>query len=180
MATSTTRHLLKVPPDGHATGRAKMDYDLTRQVLAALEKEGVRYVVFGGVALNLHGLPRATEDLDLFIEPERENIERLKTALRSVFADPCIDEITADDLLGEYPAVQYVPPSGTFHIDILTRLGEKFDFASLTSERIDLEGVSVSIVTPQTLYRMKRGTVRPKHWGDAERLARRFDLKDED
>ena len=41
-----------------------MDYDQTREVLAAFEREGVDYVVFGGVAMNLQGLPRATEDLD--------------------------------------------------------------------------------------------------------------------
>jgi hypothetical protein len=155
-----------------------MDYDLTRKVLAALEREGVKYVVFGAVALALHGLPRATEDLDIFIAPERDNIERLKSALRSVFDDPCIDEITAEDLLGEYPAVQYVPPSGNFHVDVLTRLGELHDFASLPAERVDFDGVSVSIVTPETLYRMKKGTVRPKDWGDAQRIAIRFGLKE--
>jgi hypothetical protein len=154
-----------------------MDYEITRTVLAALEREGVKYVVFGAVALALHGLPRATEDLDIFIAPERDNIERLKTALRSVFDDPCIDEITADDLLGEYPAVQYVPPTGNFHIDVLTRLGERFDFASLESERVDFDGVSVTTVTPETLYRMKKDTVRPKDWG-AQRIARRFGLKE--
>jgi hypothetical protein len=136
-----------------------MDYDLTRKVLAALEHGGVR-------------------DLDIFIAPEPDNIERLKTALRSVFDDPCIDDITATDLLGEYPAVQYVPPSGNFHIDILTRLGELFDFASLESERVDFDGVSVPTVTPETLYRMKKGTVRPKDWGDAQRIALRFGLKE--
>lgn len=155
-----------------------MDYDLTRNVLAALERERVQYVVFGAVALALHGLPRATEALDIFIAPERDNIERLKTALRSVFDAPCIDDITAEDLLGEYPAVQYVPPSGNFHIDVLTRLGELFEFASLASERVDFDGVSVSTVTPETLYRMKKGTVRPKDWGDAQRIARRFGLKE--
>jgi hypothetical protein len=81
-------------------------------------------------------------------------------------------------LLGEYPAVQYVPPTGTFHIDILTRLGELFDFASLESERIDFDGVTISIVTPSMLYRMKKATVRPKDWGDADRIARRFKLED--
>jgi hypothetical protein len=155
-----------------------MDYDLTKRVLAALEEAGARYVVFGAVALNLHGLPRATEDLDIFIAPDRDNIERVKAALRAVFADPCVEDITAEDLLGEYPAVQYVPPTGTFHIDILTRLGELFEFEDLASERVDFEGVSVPIVTPETLYRMKKGTVRPKDWGDAERIARRFHLKD--
>lgn len=155
-----------------------MNYELTRQVLAALEREGVKYVVFGAVALALHGLPRATQDLDIFVAPERDNIERLKRALHSVFDDVSIDEISADDLLGDYPAVQYVPPTGTFHVDVLTRLGELYDFASLESERIDFEGVSVSIVTPSMLYRMKKGTIRPKDWGDAQQLARRFGLKE--
>jgi hypothetical protein len=40
-----------------------VDYDLTKRVLAALEEAGARYVVFGAVAMNLHGLPRAAEDL---------------------------------------------------------------------------------------------------------------------
>jgi hypothetical protein len=155
-----------------------MDYDLTKRVLAALEEAGARYVVFGAVALNLHGLPRATEALDIFIAPDRDNIERVKAALRAVFADPCVEDITAEDLLGDYPAVQYVPPTGKFHIDILTRLGELFEFADLASERIDLDGVSVPIVTPEMLYRMKKGTVRPRTGGDAERIARRFGLKD--
>lgn len=154
-----------------------MDVDLIRQVLAALEREGARYVIFGAVALAAHGLPRATEDLDLFIAPDRDNIERVKAALRAVFADPHIDEISADDLLGEYPAVQYGPPDGPFHIDLLTRLGELFTFDGLESERLDFGGVTVTVVTPAMLYRMKRGTVRPKDHVDAERLARRFGLE---
>lgn len=58
----------------------------------------------------MHGLPRFTEDRDIFVAPERENVEALERALHSVFADPSIDEISADDLLGDYPAIQYVPP----------------------------------------------------------------------
>jgi hypothetical protein len=156
-----------------------MDHDLTKRVLAALEAAGARYVVFGAVALNLHGLPRTTEDLDIFIAPDPDNIERVKAALRTVFEDPCIDEITAEDLLGEYPAVQYVPPTGAFHIDILTRLGELFQFSDLESERVDFDGLSVPIVTPKMLYRMKKNTVRPKDWGDADRIARRFGIKEQ-
>ncbi len=136
-----------------------MDADLTRSVLAALERHGVSYAVFGGVAMNLHGLPRATEDLDVFLAPTAENVERLRRALRDVFEDPSIDEITAGDLLGDYPAVQYVPPEGSFHLDLLTRLGDAFRFADLETERIDFDGLLVSVVTPRTLHRMKKDTV---------------------
>lgn len=156
-----------------------MDYERTREVLAAFEREGVRYVVFGGVALNLQGLARATQDLDVFIAPTEENIERLKAALKSVFDDPHVDEIRSEDLLGDYPAVQYVPPAGAFHLDILTRLGDAYAFDQLESERVELGGLRVSVVTPRTLYRMKKSTVRPQDWGDAARLQQRFGLEDD-
>jgi hypothetical protein len=156
-----------------------VDYDQTRKVLAAFEREGVQYVIFGAVALNLQGLARATEDLDVFVAPTEENIRRLRTALMSVFEDAHIEEITAEDLLGDYPAVQYVPPRGDFHIDILTRLGEAFRFEDLESERVDFDGLEVSVVTPVTLYRMKKGTVRRRDQGDAERLRERFGFEED-
>ena len=49
-----------------------MNFDAVKSVLAALEREEVQYVVFGAVAINLLGLPRATEDLDIFVAPEAE------------------------------------------------------------------------------------------------------------
>lgn len=157
-----------------------MDFDRTKQVLAAFEREGVEYVIFGGVALNLQGLARATEDLDVFVRPEAGNIARLRAALQSVFDDPEIEAITADDLLGGYPAVQYVPPEGTFHVDILTRLGEAYAFDDLEAERVDFDGVEVSVVTPAMLYRMKKATVRPRDRADADRLRERYRFEDGD
>ena len=155
-----------------------MNFDGVWKVLEALESKGVRYAVFGGVALNLHGLSRTTEDLDVFVEPEAENIARLRDALYTVFDDPHIDEIQADDLLGKYPAVQYVPPEGGFHIDIITRLGEAFAFADLETERLAFEGLAVTVVTPRMLFEMKKDTVRPRDRGDADRLRQRFGFGD--
>jgi hypothetical protein len=156
-----------------------MDFERTRQVLAAFEREQVRYAIFGAVALNLQGLARATLDLDVFIAPAEENVARVRRALKAVFDDPHIDEITADDLLGDYPAVQYVPPEGSFHVDILTRLGEAYRFDDLETERVNLEGLEVTVVTPRTLFEMKKGTVRPQDRADAERLRQRFRLEED-
>ena len=153
-----------------------MDFDVLKRVLAALETRGVRYAIFGAVALNIHGLARSTEDLDLFVEPEASNIERLRLALHDAIDDPDIDGITATDLLGDYPAVQYVPPSGAFRIDILTRLGEVYSFSDLETERVVYEDLNLTVVTPRMLYRMKRDTVRPKDKIDAAALRLRFDV----
>ncbi|HVR42129.1 MAG TPA: nucleotidyl transferase AbiEii/AbiGii toxin family protein [Thermoanaerobaculia bacterium] len=156
-----------------------MDYELVKQVLHGFEREGVEYVIIGAVALNFHGLARFTEDLDVFIAPERENVERLKRALRSVFDDPEIDRITAEDLMGDYPAVQYVPPEGTFHIDVLTRLGTAFTYEDLESERIPFEELMITVASPRTLVRMKESTGRLKDRADAELLRKRFSLREE-
>ena len=155
-----------------------MNYAASRRILAAFEEEGVRYLVFGGAAMNLHGIPRFTEDLDVFIEPTRENVEAVKRALRKVYDDPNIDEISADDLVGDYPAVQYVPPEGDFHVDILTRLGEAFRFEDLEPDETTLDGVKVRLVSPRTLFRMKRDTVRPKDRLDADGLRAKYGFEE--
>ena len=154
--------------------RASMDFEILKRVLAALEARGVHYAIIGAVAMNLHGLARSTEDLDIFVEPEAGNIDRLKLALHDAIDDPDIDDITAADLLGEYPAVQYVPPEGAFRVDILTRLGAAFRFSDLETERVAYEDVMVTAITPRMLYRMKRDTVRPKDAADAAALRQRF------
>ena len=89
-----------------------MDYDAFRSVLQALEREAVRYVVFGAGAMNLLGLARFTEDLDIFIAPTTENVQRLRRALRSVFDDPSIDEIVAEDLCGDVCAPHRTSANG--------------------------------------------------------------------
>jgi hypothetical protein len=156
-----------------------VDYQTVKRVLAALEERHVRYAIFGGVALNLHGLARFTEDLDIFVASETENVDRLKAALESVFHDPEIANIRAEELQGDYPAVQYVPPEGSFRVDILTRLGEAFRFEELETERVPFEDLTITVVTPRMLYRMKRGTIRLRDRADAELLRERFKLEEE-
>jgi hypothetical protein len=154
--------------------------DEALRVVEALNSANVEYVVVGGVALNVHGLVRATEDLDVFIRPDPDNVARLRQALRSVWDDPEIEQITADDLCGDYPAVRYGPPKGALYLDVLTRLGEATAYADLEAEVKNVAGVTVRVATPLTLYRMKRGTVRPIDHADAAALRAAFDLHDEE
>lgn len=149
---------------------ARLDETRLRELFQALARKEVAYAVFGAVALGLHGLARATGDVDLFVEPTTRNIERLKAALREVFDDPQIDEISPQDLCGEYPAVRYLPPEG-FGFDILTRLGEAFHYATLEIEEKAFADVTVRVVSARTLWEMKKDTVRPMDRFDAALLA---------
>src|SRR5437867_9055978 len=138
-----------------------MDFERLLQLLRALEEHAVEYVLVGGAALGLHGLIRATEDVDIFVCPAPANIERLKQALHSVWDDPDIEQITAEDLAGEYPTVRYVPPDESLTVDLIARLGSAVRFEDLEAQTLVLEGVRVRTATPRTLYRMKKDTIRP-------------------
>lgn len=71
-----------------------------------------------------------------------------------------------------------MPPDGTFHLDILTRLGQAFQFSDLETERVPFDGVTATVVTPRTLYRMKRDTARLKDQADAQLLRERFGIEE--
>lgn len=150
------------------------------RVLRAFEQEGLEYVLIGAAAMGFHGLVRATEDLDIFLRATPENVERLRRAFRSAYGgDPNVDEISTTDLLGEYPAVRYYPPSGDLYFDVMTRLNEVASFETVEAETMEVQGIRVRVATPAALYRLKKATVRPLDRQDAEALRRQFGLEEE-
>lgn len=62
---------------------------------------------------------------------------------------------------------------------MLTRLGEAARFETVDSEIKEVEGIRVKVATPEALYRLKKGTVRPLDHQDAAALRERFGLRDE-
>jgi hypothetical protein len=155
-----------------------MTFAEAMRILAALERHGVAYVLVGSMAMAAQGLVRATRDLDVFVNPEELNVERLKAALRELFDDPEIDLISPQDLAGEYPAIQYAPPTADYWIDILARLGDAFRYPDIESDILRIEGVAIRVATPRMLYRMKRDTVRPQDRTDAQVLKERFGIEE--
>lgn len=157
-----------------------MTLEQAQEIFQALAGEGVEFVVIGAMAMAAQGLPRATQDLDLFVAPTVENLEAMKRALRGLFDDPNVDEIDAEELMLEYPAVEYIPPGGHFSLDILTRLGEAFSWEDLWagSEEVAVGPVVVRVASPAMLYRMKRDTVRLQDRADAARIRDAFDLEE--
>ncbi|OFW15292.1 MAG: hypothetical protein A3F69_02575 [Acidobacteria bacterium RIFCSPLOWO2_12_FULL_66_10] len=66
------------------------------EMLSALSEAGAEFLVVGAHALAAHGIARATGDLDIWVEPTRENAERVMRALMA-FGAPLMD-LTLDDL----------------------------------------------------------------------------------
>jgi hypothetical protein len=136
--------------------------------LDALAKHKVEYILVGGVAVILHGIERLTRDIDIFVKMEHNNIERLRDALHSIFDDDSIDEITLEELQ-KYAVIRF-GVTDDFCIDIMGRIGEVAVYEDLEFETICHNGLNVRIATPETLYNLKKDTIRYKDKFDAAYL----------
>ncbi|HLP47571.1 MAG TPA: nucleotidyl transferase AbiEii/AbiGii toxin family protein [Candidatus Kapabacteria bacterium] len=135
------------------------------EILKALWQEKVEYVLIGGFAVIIHGMPRVTQDLDIFVKMVPENIDKLRKAFKVVFNDDSIDGITLGDL-SDYSVIRYGTPDG-FYIDILGRIGEVATYDDLEYETITVEGVQVRIASIETLFWLKKDTLRMEDKRDA-------------
>ena len=127
-------------------------------VLDALEKEGVDYVLVGGYAMILYGMPRVTQDLDIFIKMEKENIGKLQKALFALLNDRNVFEITHAEL-HDYSVIRYGTEDG-YYIDVLSKLGTAFTYEDLKYQEINIDNHKIKIATAETLFKLKEKTLR--------------------
>lgn len=99
------------------------------RLLASLVDADVRFVTVGGIACALNGHVRATEDVDILVQLEDENIRRLLTCLLS-FGEGHARELTVVDFPDEEGAVRVVED---FPLDIFVRMGGR-TFADFESQ----------------------------------------------
>ena len=89
-----------------------------REFLRLLNVQGVDYLLVGGYAVGLHGYPRATIDLDVWIRPVADNAERVVAALRAFGFD--LPEVQPSLFLSPRALVRFgVPP---FRIELMTTI----------------------------------------------------------
>jgi hypothetical protein len=134
-------------------------------LLRAFRATDVRFLVVGAYALALHGRPRATGDLDVWIDPTPENAHRVITALAN-FGAPIAD-ISEADLARPGTVYQIGVPPG--RIDVLTELsGLSFAEAWTDRMRHPFGDVEVEFIGRSSLIRNKRAAGRPKDLVDIE------------
>lgn len=156
-----------------------MTFEEAKVILRAFERERVEYVLVGSMAMAAQGIVRATRDMGFFVSPRADNVERLKAALKSLYQDPGIDEITSEDLSGDYPVIQYTPPHGQYWLDIMAQLGDAFRYEDLEREEMTVDDIRICVASPRMLYRMKKDTVRPLDRADAARIRKVFGIEED-
>jgi predicted nucleotidyltransferase len=150
-------------------------------IVRRLNEAGVRYLVAGGVAVNMHGVPRMTYDLDLLVELSDENLRRLLTILdgwgfRPKVPVPILDladgakrrewieqkNMKAFNLVNEEWALS--------EIDLLIDSPVDYEKARRNAVTLTIDGVDLPLVSIEDLITMKRGTGREQDEADIRYL----------
>ncbi len=123
----------------------------------ALNQEQAKYVVVGGMAIIQQGFVRATEDIDLLVADDLENIKAIKRAL-SRLPDNAVRKMQDDDVR-EYGVVRV---ADEFVVDLLrAACGVDYDEAMQDILVHEIEGVPIPFASARLLWKMKQ-TYREK------------------
>jgi len=140
-----------------------------RDLLILFADAGVEFVIVGAYALALHGAPRASGDIDLFVRATPDNAERVFTALARFGALLEAAGVAAADFA--QPGLVYqigLPPR---RIDVLTEIsGVTFDEAWGSRVTVEVEGRAVGFIGRTALLRNKQAAGRPQDIADVARL----------
>jgi hypothetical protein len=141
------------------------DYE---EFVASLNESGARYLIVGAHAVAFHARPRATKDLDVFIEPTPENAERVLAAIRSFLGSDlglAVADLTAP---GRFVQLGVAPA----RIDLLSGLAGRHDFASAWETRVDAKfgEVDAHYLSLDDLIREKESAGRDQDRADLRSL----------
>jgi hypothetical protein len=139
------------------------------RILAGLRSHGVRYVLIGELAAAIHGAPLDSDDVDICVPDDQQNLSRLSLALQQLGAQ--LGAATAED---EHRAV-FTTPFG--RLSCLENAGE---FASLDANATEVtlsHGVATRVASLEDLARLKQGSTDLQ---GAVRLAAFVDTADGD
>jgi hypothetical protein len=116
----------------------------------ALESVGVPYMITGSLVSSVHGVPRATQDIDVVIEPSREQL----SALMQLLGEPTYgsDEEDAFDALRRRTMFSVIDRRGIWKIDFIVRKERPFSRREFARrQKVDILGVSLYAATPEDM-----------------------------
>jgi hypothetical protein len=143
-------------------------------LLSTLNAAEVRYLVVGAYAVGIHGRPRATKDLDVWVDATPENAARVIAAL-TAFGAP-IAGIEATDFA--QPGTGFMMGRPPLRIDILTKIAG-LTFATAWPRRVtgSFDGIPTPIIGLEDLLANKRAAGRPQDLADVTALERLLQAK---
>ncbi len=150
------------------------------KVLRELNAKGVRYIVAGGIAVNLHGVPRATADLDILLHLERSNVSKLIDVMKKLgykpralvdFADITLENLRKWIKEKHMKAFSFKNPRIPYEeVDVI--LDHPLDFGRVCKriKFITAKGVSIPLISLDDLIALKKHSRRLQDLSDIEAL----------
>ena len=138
-----------------------------KEFLRLFNAHRVDYLLVGGYAVGLHGYPRATIDMDVWVRAAPENAERVMRALADFgFDGPSLSSAL---FLDPRSIVRFgVPP---FRIEIMTSIdGVDYEASRARGVEFDVDGVAVPVISLADLKANKRAAGRHKDLADLDHL----------
>ena len=139
-------------------------------LLAEFDRSNVRVLVIGGYAVGAHGRPRATKDLDLFLEPLNTEVRERACAALAAFGAPA-PVVEAFRKAEPSQVVWFGTPP--LRVDLLSTVGG-LDFEKAWQRRFDIQSSEslVHVVGLDDLLELKRVSGRPQDLADIRALSR--------
>jgi len=140
-----------------------------KEFVQLLIKNQVEYLVVGGYAVSIHGYPRYTGDLDIWVNPTLKNSVKVLDCLNE-FGFSSL-ELTENDFIKEYGIIQLGYPP--VRIDIMNTLdGVTFDDCFKNKSIIEIDSLPVNFISLNDLIKNKKATARPLDIDDIENLTK--------
>jgi len=138
-----------------------------KDMLQCLLDAEAEFLLIGGYALAAHGYPRATKDIDLWVDASSENAPRVAAALRA-FGAPS-HGIREEDFATPGIVLQLgIPPR---RIDLTTKVdGVVFEQCWENRETVEIDGLEVPLLSRKNLIENKKATGRPQDLLDVDVL----------
>jgi len=146
-------------------------------LFSALNKGKVRYLVVGGIAVNLYGIERATADIDLVVDLEENNLQKFIKVMKEHNYKPKIP-VKLDDFTEKEKRENWIKEKGMmvfslfdpqnpfFLLDVF--ITEPFDFDEVFEARKEMKSgnVKIPVISIGHLVEMKEKTGRPQDVSD--------------
>lgn len=138
-----------------------------KEFIELLNSHNVSYLVIGGYAVAIHGHPRYTKDIDIWVSNDEDNAKRIVAALHE-FGFASLGLQPNDFLTSEQVIQLGYPPA---RIDLLTGIdGMAFDVAFRSHIQVEIDGVPVYVIGLEELKQTKRIAGRPQDIADLSNL----------
>lgn len=129
------------------------EQEVLRIVVTRLESAGIRYMLTGSIAANFYTTPRMTRDIDMIIEVDQEDTERLFALFSDEFY---ADRDSIKNALQNRGMFNIIHRPGVVKVDFIIRKDTEFRKVEFERRRgIEFEGLRMDVVSPEDLILSK-------------------------